>query len=304
MALTVFLAIFSAAGSVDTDEWRYRELVYQAEVFGREEESLAELRALLRKADTPAEREAAARAISVIKRGGAGAAPALAELRLPRAVLAFQGEAWALVGGHWLELGDWLGDYFLLDLQWDAAAVAGPGGERRTIAFRNTPATPPPDGDFCWLADADAADVLTFIAKREGLNSFIPSALECPLRGAHPLASWAALLDRVCAEAGVYRTRRRDSVVFHLSETEVDLPVGRIERVERKNENLAMFLHGLAENLDMELVMDDRLADVSVDIHLQDQPWDEVLDCLSLLNGFAWFLDRSGARPRLFIQKE
>ena len=155
-----------------------------------------------------------------------------------------------------------------------------------------------------FLYRADAGDVLTFVVKRMGLNSFIPSGLGRKISGSYEVDDWLLFLERICKDVQITWVRRYDNVIFspknHRHGTET------IKSLERKNEDLSAFLQNLAVTFDMELVLDGDLGDLKVDISLQEQPWSEVLDCLSIMNGFSWLLvqEEAGERARLIIQKE
>ncbi len=303
-------ALVLAWGGTDGRDWTVREWVYQAEVHGRRAEALDALRELLssRAGDAGAHARVV-RAISAVKRPAQTNAPAMSltpeDLARPLIAAACQGQGWLQADGLWLELGDWIGGgFFLAGVQAAGVVLERVDGFSIRALFEKPPAQAP-DGDFILLRGADAGDALGFVAKREGLNSYVPSALERKLDGVYALDGWAGFLDRICEETGVYRTRRRDSLVFHLNIAGTAAPAERITLVDRKNESLGDFLQSLAEAFDMELVLDDSLAEVAVDIQLQDQPWDEALDCLSLMNGFSWFLASApGERDKLYIQQD
>lgn len=300
----------AAAQRSDSLDYEIRAAVYQAEVLGELDAGLDTLRAILSRAVEPTQRAVAVAAIAAIKhplpRPSALSRSSLAA-ETAQAILCRRGNAYLLCSGHWFELGDWLGDVYLAQIRPTGLVLATLDGSEREHAmaqFHDLPTTLMESGDYCVLARARAGDVLEFITKRAGLGSFFPSAIQKKISGTFAVSDWQGFMDQVCEEAAITWTRRRDNVVFRGGPYAESIPFPRIN-LDRKNQNLVTFLQNLARDMKLELVLDEGLGDISVDVHLQDQAWDEVLDCLSIMNGFNWSLIREGADPpKLFIQKE
>ena len=288
-----------------------RELIYQGEVFDRRAESLAVLRDLLAAAE-PTERRAIVRAMAALKHPDtkpvkvALSGDWLRDLERPRALIRHRGQMLVLSAtAGWLELGDWLNDYFLVDIQPPRLLLETWDGFPKEVILKRLDLPEERPDDWGMLRGAKAGEVLSLISKKAGLNSFIPSEINRQISGFFPAPDWLTFLDRVCEQAEVSWTRRRDSVVFSLEHSAVAKNSGIIRSMDRKNENLARFLIDLAQTFGMELLLDERLAEVNVDIHTQDQPWHETLDCLAIMNGFNWdLLHQPGEKPKLVIQGE
>ena len=77
--------------------------------------------------------------------------------------------------------------------------------------------------------------------------------------------------------------------------------------VELRDEPLGLFLQNLTKSKSIDLMFSDAsLADISIDLRLENQPWNEVLDCLGIMSDFSWHLIEGGdreSRQTLFIQK-
>lgn len=304
------IVLLSRPSASVEEDFRIREWVFQAEVYERRDEALRALEQMLASEQNgQAEvRDNIVRAISVVKRGLPTALdqPVIdpAHLNRPEAVIRNDGLSWLLVKGVWLSLGDWVGEYYLKQINTNSVFLVHAEGMTTEAVFADAPLIDT-TASSAVLTGAGLRDVLTFISRKEGLNSFVPSEIEVQVSGVLQFQDWMGLLDQLCAMADVTWTRRRDNMIFSSRTFSNQLAAARIARVDRKDESLGLFLLNLANTFEMELVIDDRLFDTKVDIQLQDQPWDEILDCLSIMNGFTWFLAREPReRPRLIIQKE
>ena len=159
--------------------------------------------------------------------------------------------------------------------------------------------------DWAVFHEAPLGDVLSFLSQKAGLNSFLPSDIDRKVSGSFQIPDWLTAMDRLCQSHRLTWTRRRDNVIFRLDQPFHASQAGMIESFEGKGENLGSFLHNLATSFGMELILDEKVADQTVDIKLVDQPWDEVLDCLAIGNGFTWNLvEAPGEKAKLFIQIE
>ena len=281
-----------------------REHIYMAEVYGQVDDSLAALHLLW--LDNEAARPRIARAISIIK-GGSGRAQnrlgmdALGDEIAPHAIIRF-GIPALLIGDVWLEPGEWIEDYFVLDIEPEALVLERRDGFNRSFALENLQAPV-----NVTLNQADARDILTFVARRQGLNAFVPSQIRKTVSGDFQVDDWLAFLDDICRQTGMIWIRRSDNVIFNLRGAgDLHAESEMIKSSDRRNQSLNAFLQNIAVTFDLELMLDEDLEDVELDILLtQEQSWDEVLECLSLMNGFSWFVARNtGERSRLVIQKD
>ncbi len=308
--LLVFLPLFSLAGESNQMARELRASVYRAEVLGEAAAALNDLRMMLGRAEESDHRAEIVRTIAIVKmeapRPFPAAPPALVASRA-MAVLAYRGNAHLYVSGRWLELGDWLEEGYLSQIRPEGFFLTTPGTPPREWAMNQFNGFSPiwkENEDYCVVNEVRVGDLLELISKREGLSSFFPSAIQNKVSGVFPLSSWQGFLDRICEEAGIQWTRRRDNLVFRAGLSSENDLFPKIN-LDRKNQNLVTFLQNLAEAMSLELVLDEGLGDINVDIHLQDQAWDEVLDCLSIMNGFNWSLIREGLEPpKLFIHKD
>ncbi len=263
---------------------------------------------MLSSVNSEADRMAVVRALAIVKHGVPGPGLTLSEDDLtkqfssPGAVISHNKGSWILVDRTWLGLGDWVADWFVLEIKPQLLLENRDG---RQIPIPQPSSVKDLKSDHAILLNASARDVLTFISRRVDLNSFTPSNLDHKVSGVFPVADWLTFLDVICREVSVAWTRRGDNIIFTAPQDSLSHKAGRLGLVDRKGESLTAFLQNLAETFNMELILEDGLAHIQVDIHAQGQTWDEVLDCLSMMNGFHWFLVRSpGERARLFIQKE
>ena len=296
---------FSASPEVNA----LQELIYQAEVFGRTKTALNQLRDLLWASPDREGRAAVIRAIAIVNYP-------LPRVPLdeavfsrswpqpPRAVVIYGNDAFLLVADQWVRLGDWVGDRYIREIGRDEVILVDSEGFQSRLPLPPHPAQSLSEGPGCFLFGAQAGEILSFISRQNHLNSFIPSGINRRLNGFFPVEDWLSLLTLICSELEISWTRRRDNVMFHQEKKVLSLGAETIRQLNRKNENLAEFLHNLALRFDMELILDEGLGDINVDINLEDQPWDELLDCLALLNGFTWFLVREpGEKTKLVIQR-
>jgi len=308
-ALFVFSMLWPA-GVADgpAAEVPIRELIYQAEVHQRVSWSLAQLSQRLENAAEPAARRDLVKAMAIIKDAMPRVLPdnplPFTALHRPRALVRFRNEAFFLVEGLWLELGDWLGDQFVLDVDLSGLLLETRNGLQRRVDF-DLAAPQDLPANFCLLFEADIDDVLFFIARREGLNTFIPQNIDGPITGRYALDDWLTLLDCICSEFGISWTRRQHSVVFEIESAKRTALRQRTKSLFRKGENLIVFLQDFVETFDMDLIVDERLSEITINIHSENQPWDEVLDCLAIANGFTWDLVGGiGDRTQLVVHKE
>lgn len=307
-ALFWFGALSSAAE--DRGEDQVRDWIYRAEVFGERDTAVSALRRELAEA-SPAYHRQLVEAIGIISHDEPtelrelDSTAALEAMSMAEAVITFKRQAFVLIGGHWLQLGDWVGPFFLLALDNEHFLLKHEEGFQKII---HRPEQLRGNGtiDGAWLKDAELADILNFVSRRQKLSSFIPSRIKTRISGFVPFNDWFAFLDRICRENGISWTRHAENLVFHPdTEPSTAASVGRIKGMDRKNINLGAFLQNIAENFNMELILDEGLGDVKVDVHTGDQPWDEVLECLAIMNGFSWTIAEVGRGPsKLIIQKD
>jgi hypothetical protein len=301
------LLVWLVPGDDDFAQREIRNLVYRAEVHGQREESLEGLYALLVRAPQDQHKEIV-RAMAVIKYPQREAAPTadrvLASLSRPRAMLHHRAMAYVLADEHWLALGDWVGDYFLAAADRDQLVLETLDGLRQVVRPQISVEPASGEADWCLLEGADLRLVLSFVAKRMGLNSFTSSEIDLELSGSFPIPDWLSLLDQLCKSSEISWTRRRDNVMF-FPEAGLTKAAGMFKRLDRKGENLGRFLQVLADTFGMDLLLDERLADTHVDIHVEEQPWDETLECLAIMNGFNWdLIQQAGEKPKLVIHGE
>jgi len=289
-----------------------RELVYQAEVFGRVDTSLSALRALLSQASTQAERQATIRAIGIIKHPagpkqiplmGAGL---LETLRHPQAMVRHKNFGFLLVEGTWLECGDWLEEHFIREIMETGLTLESLPGHPRPIAFAPFPEILEQDvPDDLLVRGASIRDILAFVSHQAGFNAFIDPDIDHTISGAFPIHDWLTLLDRLCIRYDIIWTRRGENVIFRLESSKLSHAGELIRGRGRKVENLVTFLQEIADSFDMELLLlSDELSNETIDHHYADQPWEEVLECLSMSNAFTWSLIKEqNERPKLVIHK-
>ena len=314
LGMALFLVPLMGVSLADELDLAIMEEVYRAEVHGKPEDGLRRLREMLGDHADPVHRTRIVRAISVIKRNlpmpGLRAdtrESALGLLRAPEAVFLLPQQSNLLVGGIWLELGDWIDDLFILDIDGRRILLESRDGFPREITLPEPTRQLENGRPGCVLFQANIGDVLGFISKQEGLNSFMTSEIDAQISGYHPIPDWLTFLGRICKESRITWTLYRENVMFRPEKTEVPSEPNAMNKIsiDRKNERLNSFLQSLADTFDMELVLDDRIGDINVDIYLEEQTWEEALDCLSIMNGFAWFLVKEPKeKPRLIIQKE
>ena len=281
-----------------------REHIYMAEVYGRSEEGISALQRLW--LEHQQERHSIARALAVIK-GGAGrlqTGVTMDDMRNelnPEAQVRYLFPA-VLIDHVWLEPGDWIDDYFVLDIVGDGLLLERRDGFKQTLSLKEPGVT-----TNVTLNNADARDILTFVARRQGLNAFVPSQIQKMVAGDFFVDDWLTFMDDICRQIGMIWIRRSGNVIFNLRGAAESYPQNEmIKSADRRNQSLNAFLQNIAVTFDLELMLDEGLEDVELDILLtQDQSWDEVLECLSLMNNFSWFVARNaGERSRLVIQKD
>lgn len=278
-----------------------KEIVYLSEVYGDREIAVAHLFHRLHKDRQNA--DLLIKALGTIKHEMSehriydNEALAFKKLELTHGVLVFQNSAYLLTDGQWLEPGDWVGDHFFRTVVHKIAIFERSDGlEKEIPLLLDCPQ------DQAVFRNTQISDILVLAATEAGFNSFLPSRIKQTISGNFKMNDWFSFMDEICALSKITWTRRGNNIIF--SAETFDTQVGHIKSIKQRNQPLGAFLQELAKSFQMELVMDDVLSEIQVDIHLQEQPWSEVLDCLSLMNDFTWDLDHSVRdRPRLFIQK-
>lgn len=302
MTLLLFLCLLQG------DE--IRDLIYRAEVYGETDVALRRLQRQLAHADTPEEKARLVRATAVIKHP---AGPLkldvedtglLETLRYPNAYLAFEGQVRLLYERTWIALGDWVDEYFALAINPSQISMESLPGHPRPISLAWPGPSESTSDAVLILREAPLAVVLRELSKAAGLNVFIDPKIDVRISGRFEITNWLSLLSRVCDQHDVVFTQRGGNAIFHdagITETSVTLPLvaggGR--------EDLYSFLQKVAAGLNMELVFDDALFGEVVESQFVDQPYNEVLECLSIANGFNWsLLKDNGEKTRLIVQKQ
>lgn len=285
-----------------SDHQTIRELVYQAEVYNQHEQSLEALKLMLMVAE-PQERTHLVKAIALLNEGRNARAhesvmPRVAE---PQGVIFNRGSIFLMAEGHWLELGDWIGDYYLDNVLQDRIHLRTRDGLLKEVMLVD----PLPEElyQICIFRRAPAKELLAFLARQAQLNAFLPSNIATLITGELPLSDWLSILDIVSRESNLDWSRRRDNVVFVPYQEDLGL-TDRFKTFTQSGVNLEFFLRQLAKTFDLELIVDPRLKKINVDIYADEQPWDETLDCLAMMNDFSWDLSKeSGERNKLVIMK-
>ncbi|MDJ0840602.1 MAG: hypothetical protein QNK37_29095 [Acidobacteriota bacterium] len=287
-----------------------KEIVYQAEVYGRVEAGLETLRDLLARAQDADERRDVIRAMGVIKhpkgptairREGLGLDEVLQK---PRGLLHFQGISYLLVGGTWLEPGDWLEDYFVQHIDSSRLVLERLDGNLRPLQLSNLgPAPQTDEPGYLILAGASLRDVLTFVAERAGLNVFLGPTINGAVTGSWSINSWLILLDEICSVNQISFTRNGESIIFVLRDTRLRKPGKVVPARGRQVQDLHSFLRDLADSVGLELDFDGDLGAEMVESRYENVPWDQVLECVAISNNFTWFLEPFGERRRLVVQK-
>jgi len=298
----VFLLCFTAALAL-TDEvgghaWdeRLYELVYQAEVHGKAAQSLEQLYALLPESDEAKEtRLAIIRAISVVKRTlppkielDTGQTPQ-SVIVSAKAVICKDRLAYFLAQGAWFELGDWLGPLRIVDINLGQVVFEDTQNHAFTLPLpRLSEAEPSPTAEGGKFLEAPLGDILAFATRQASLNYYFPSGFNTSVSGYFAVPDWQALIDQLCHKSGIIWTRRLGSIVFERGARKNDLDT-MLRGIDTKNRLLGDLLQEIADTVGLELVIfDEGLVEVAIDLHSADQPWDEALDCLSIMNGFNW----------------
>lgn len=291
-------AVFAMSGDASHHHWQDRlyELVYQAEVHGKAGESLNQLHQILTETDhgTP-DRLAIIRAISVVKRNMAPKIE-LAPGQTPQsvivsaqAVICKNHLAYLFAQDIWFELGDWLGPLRIVDMDLGQIVFEDTQNHSFTLPLpRLAESEPDASADGGKFLGAPIGDILAFSARQASLNYYFPSGFNTSVVGYFPVPDWQSLIDQLCHQSDIIWTRRLSSIVFERGTRKNNFET-MLRGIDTKNRMLGDLLQEIAETVGMELIIfDDGLTDVAIDLHLADQPWDEALDCLSIMNGFNW----------------
>ena len=286
-----------------------RELIYRAEVHGQIDASLGALRNMLRETGDQDEHDAIVRAMAIIKyprgpvpiiRDGRGLPEILTE---PDGLMRARGITYLLVAGVWIEPGDWLEDYFVLRISASRMDTESMLGHPRPFTLAGLAETLP-TGDLLILRDAPLPIVLSFVSQKAGLNYFIDPQISRTVSGSFPIGDWTTLLIRICEAYSVAFTRHGENAIFHTLSTlnrRGEMLMGQGERVE----DLYSFLRDIADRFGLELLFDDSLSGQVIYSQFEDQPWEEILECLAITNGFSWSLvEEDGEKPKLVVQKQ
>jgi len=292
------------------DPVEIRELVYRAEVYGEVDASLSRLRAGLAETDVPSDRDRLVRAMAIIKKPSRRVSLSRDErglpelLAAPNAFVNHQGISYLLVEGTWLEPGDWIEDYFVLRIEPDGIEMESLLGHPRPLPFD---AFGVPDGatGVMVLREASLPAVLSFASRQAGLSFFIDLRLTQTVSGTHALEDWIRLLSRLCEVYSVSLSLRGENAMFHRIESLERGNGARLSGQDERSEDLYQFLRRIADRLQMELLFDDDLSGQVVYSQYEDQPWDQILECVAITHGFSWSLaEDRGERTTLIVQKQ
>ena len=292
------------------DSGEIRELVYRAEVYGEVATSLERLRERLSETDVPAERDEVVRAMAIIKqpggpvdlaRGGRGIPELIAR---PSGFVDYRGMRYILLEETWIEPGDWIEDYFVLRIGTRSIEMESLLGHPRPLPIEGF-TLPSGNEGVMILRDAPLPTVLSFASRRAGLSFFIDLRLTQTVNGTHFLEDWIRLLSKLCDTYSVSMSLRGENAMFHTIETLERGNGTRLSGQGERSEDLYQFLQRITDRLQMELIFDDDLSGQIVYAQYEDQPWDQILECVAITKGFSWSLVEEGpGRPKLIVQKQ
>lgn len=288
-----FLGVLSTDS--DTLETRFHALLYQAEVHGKVDESIAQLQQMLGDSIQPEEQKTILRVLSLVKKqkplklNTRSTERLFAALQDTRAIILSPPFAYLFTQGVWLELGDWVGPYRVMEIGFSQIQLENDLQEQRMVTVpslaRGEPQNIAVGSKFI---DAPVGEILGFATKKLSLNFFFPSAYTDHLEGFFPESDWQGLIDQICTQSQIIWTRRMGSIVFepgHIASNSSTM----IRGIDTRNRNLGSLLQEIADIVGLELILfDESLNDVAIDLYLADQPWNEALDCLSMMTGFNW----------------
>lgn len=288
--------------SADAD---FREWVYHAEVYLEIEEALDHLRPLHDQTQDSAQRREIARGLATVRSlQTLDEANLAAVMQPPRSVIVHGSMRRLYAGGEWFAVGDWFGAYFIEEIYLDRLLLQHRDGHNRVLplAWRYFQ-----DAELVvegmLMESAPAAEMLGFIAQQSHMSYFIPGTLNVTFTGYVAKQPWLLMLESLGEQFQIRWTRQQDNIVFQEMRT-YQQSFELLSLVDLRNEPLGLFLANLARRFQLNLILSDaELVDVSVDIRLENQPWNEVLDCLGIMTNFSWQLLEDGNRRTLFIQK-
>lgn len=295
--ISFFWPILTPVPVTDGLDLLLHKLVYQAEVHRRSQEGLEQMRVLLENNRNPSGRTAIIRAMSVIKKSInakvqlAPDQPVSTLIRQSQAIILHPPFAYLYSQGVWLELGDWIGHSRIMDITFQQISLEDSDQQQKTLPLpRLLENEPSQNGEGGKFLNAPISEILAFATRQDGLNFFFPSAFNDTVSGFFPVPDWQRLIDQLCQQAQIIWTRRHGSIVFELGTPNPNLGT-MIRGIDTKNRRLGSLLQEIADIVGLELVVfDENLREVAIDLYLADQPWNEVLDCLSIMNGFNWAL--------------
>lgn len=274
---------------------QFYELIYQAEVHGKSRESIAQFYELLDQAKSIEDQQAVIRALSIVTKSHASREPKAnlvdfaRVLQNTQAVIVHPPQAYLLVAQQWFGLGDWIGDYRLMRIDFSQVVLENEQREQRYVSLPQLQNQQPNQSTVgTKLFEASVRDVLAFATRKMSLNYFIPSDFKQSFTGYIAAQDWQNLIDNLSNQSNIIWTRRRGSIVFERGQTKANSAT-MISGIDTKNRLLGSLLEEIANTVGLELVLfDETLVDVAIDLYLADQPWNEALDCLSLMGDFHW----------------
>jgi hypothetical protein len=290
-----------------TNDKTYQEWVYHAEVYGEVQQALAHLRPLHDQTLDQDFRQELAKAIATVHILKGQPEGTLTELMsVPRTVVIKEGVRRIYSRGQWFHVGDWLDQFYIEEIYFDRLELRHRDGGSRMVplAWNNADIFGNAASGIL-MESMSASEILGFLSNQANMSYFIPGSLNLVFSGFVPDQPWLQMLQSIGDQFNIQWTRHQDNIVFH--QGPVDGPRFRpLPLVELRNEPLGLFLASLANHLGMDLMFSDAsVADISVDIRLENQPWNEVMDCLGIMSDFSWHLieGESESRQTLFIQK-
>lgn len=206
-----------------------------------------------------------------------------------RAIILHPPYAYLYNQGYWWELGDWIGSYRIMDVSFAQVTLEKQDGEQSTFSLpRLANGAPLNANKGSVLINAPVREILAFATRQQSLNFFLPSIIEKELSGFFTDDDWQTLIEDLCAASQLIWTRRLGSIVYEQSNPNTNQNT-MIQGIDTKNRLLGSLLQEIADTVGLELIIfDDNLRDVALDLYLADQPWNEALDCLSIMSGFTW----------------
>lgn len=193
--------------------------------------------------------------------------------------------------GVWMGIGDhWMG-YWLKSIQPKSLVFTNNSGAIKEVSH----AMPQVASGQLVCSDEGVLHAIRFCARHANMNMWTPASVATRPTTAHG-SSWIELIDALCKANELTWSKHQNSIVVRAY-----TPRTTSTLTASGHSDLGTFLQGVARTLDLELLIDDAVANIQIDVDASATDWQEALDCVAILNDLEWTITKDALHPRLIV---